>query len=217
MMIASFSGPRFAGAFSGFGAASPAVEKLQQVLKAYAQVSGNTMADPGTVDGIVGVKTRMAIQAVLPYLTGKISSTVATALTVAITAASMSPSAAAQIDQAITQYASQLTLGIAAITTYRAATAPQTAPTATTPPSPTAALPTVNTAISTARRAGTLQALQSQVATLAPGINPSSPTAADRYGFLPGSSATWYKTWWGMSLIGVGAVSLLVLLLARRD
>jgi hypothetical protein len=46
------------------------VAELQRVLKAYVQVTGYTPADPGTVDGIVGVKTAMAVIAMLPRVPG---------------------------------------------------------------------------------------------------------------------------------------------------
>jgi len=50
--------------------ADPAVAELQRVLTAYAQVTGFAPAFPGTVDGIVGVKTTMAVAAMIPRLPG---------------------------------------------------------------------------------------------------------------------------------------------------
>lgn len=46
------------------------VAELQRVLKTYVQITGYQPADPGAVDGIIGVKTTMAVIAMLPRVPG---------------------------------------------------------------------------------------------------------------------------------------------------
>jgi hypothetical protein len=44
------------------------VAELQRVLKAYAAATGYTAADPGTVDGLVGIKTATAVAMMIPRI-----------------------------------------------------------------------------------------------------------------------------------------------------
>src|SRR5690349_14957752 len=105
MLQMTYSNPR------GFGG-SAAVEEMQTALHNYAQATGNTAADPGKVDGIVGSKTVSAVAAVLPQVASTMSGGVGAILLIGLTAATVSTTAMTEAKAKVAQYASQITAAV---------------------------------------------------------------------------------------------------------
>lgn len=178
---------------------SSAVENLQRALKAYAQTSGNVMADPGSVDGVIGSKTMTAVQAVLPVIAGKINRTLASALQIALPLAAMDPATMERSKQLVEQLAPEMTVALLALTA-QTVVSPPTAP--TSPATGIRKIPGIDPRF-----------LNFQNQTVVPGASPVMPPAATPDGYpAPMPFGPWYKTWWGLSVIGIGAVSSLILL-----
>jgi hypothetical protein len=107
------------------------VAELQRVLKAYVQLTGYAPADPGTVDGIVGARTAMAVIAMLPRVPGMPEEIRALAPVMALLLATADGQK--QAYGIITRNAGTISKGIIALEAYRIGSG------ATTPPTPTAA------------------------------------------------------------------------------
>lgn len=112
--------------------ADSSVAELQRTLKAYAQLSGYTPADPGPVDGIVGMKTALAVLMVVPRIP-KVPDEIKAI-------AALGPLALSNDDmrdsvfKAITRYAGYISAAIIAAQAYQAV---NNAGGPTTPPTPT--------------------------------------------------------------------------------
>lgn len=178
---------------------SASVENLQRALKGYAQVTGNALLDPGVIDGVIGPKTLQAVSAVLPHIVNSINKTLSTALIVTLPLVAADPGMKDKATRAIEQAAPEMTAAIIALTVKA------TTGSAPTPPK----LPQFQ-----------FQPIKATFIT--PNALPSStgstpgaglPVGPDPYGsMMPGDP--WYKTWWGMTAIGLGAVSAIVVALS---
>ncbi len=113
--------------------ADSSVAELQRTLKAYAQLSGYAPADPGPVDGIVGMQTALAVLMVVPRIP-KVPDEIKAI-------AALGPLALSNDDmrtnvfKAITSYAGYISAAIIAAQAYQAvnnAGGPTTPPTTTT-------------------------------------------------------------------------------------
>lgn len=110
-MLQAYVMPRVLGLHGyGLGAASTAIKALQQALQSYAATTNYPLANPGPIDGFMGLQTRNAVLNILPRLP-KLPSAVKTVLSFGV-AASIIPDVAAQIDSIITQYAVEITTAI---------------------------------------------------------------------------------------------------------
>lgn len=103
---------------------SAQVEGLQSALKSLAQAANWPAADPGPIDGVVGVKTLTAVNAVINNVQ-EIPSTVRTALTVVLALAMTDAESRAKAFELVATYASELTTAITvAIARYSGANPP---------------------------------------------------------------------------------------------
>lgn len=108
------------------------VAELQRVLTTYAQITGFTPANPGPVDGIVGIKTTLAVVAMLPRVPGLPSEVTAMAPVIALLLATTDGQK--QAFGLIQRNASTISRAIIALEAYRIGTAsgtPGTTPTTT--------------------------------------------------------------------------------------
>lgn len=155
------------------------VAELQRVLKTYAQITGYTPADPGVVDGVIGIKTTMAVIAIVPRVPGLPSEVTAMVPVMALMLAA--EDTRTQVFNLIKRNASLITKAIIALEAYRVGTGTGTAPPATTP-------------TSTSIKAGTLWQ---------PGANPyaattmtaTAPMVYTSGGAIPGdpTRAIWFR------------------------
>jgi len=175
---------------AGLGAASPAITNLQNALVALAQASGRPAINPGQVDGLLGPKTMMALAAGLQAAAEKIPKD--TAATVASAALALGATTTQAIN-AVNTYAPQLTLII------KAATVAYT--TGLVKPNTPAPVDDRFTKFATMNiqrlPAGSYNANTDAGAGPGAGISLATP---------------WYKTWWGIGSLAVGAVALFILL-----
>lgn len=154
------------------------VAELQRVLKTYVQITGYTPADPGTVDGIVGIKTVMAVVAMLPRVPGLPSEI--RALAPVISLMLVTDDGRAQAFNLVKSNAGTISKAIIALEAYRIGTASG---------SPGA------TPTSTSIKAGTLQ-MHAAAAAVAAGMLP--PVTATGGGAIPTSpelSIWFYDVW----------------------
>jgi hypothetical protein len=94
----------------GLAGANPAVSGLQQSLKSLAQISGRPNIDPGTVDGVVGIRTMSAIVAAFGIISDKLPSEARYALQVGLIVGGQTT----QARDLVTRYASQLDMAVKA-------------------------------------------------------------------------------------------------------
>jgi hypothetical protein len=169
--------------------ADPAVAELQRVLTAYAQVTGFAPAFPGTVDGIVGVKTAMAVAAMIPRLPGMPSELVVFAPIISL--ALVTEDGRTQAFSLIKRNAGIISKAIIALEAYRLA---QGQPPAPIPPQPGGRPPSVMT--------------QWASGIIAPTQNPITP------GVSPDGTPTVLVPWWnttrGKVAIGAGVAGALL-------
>lgn len=111
------------------------VAELQRVLKAYVQITGYAPADPGTVDGIVGIKTAMAVIAMLPRVPGLPDEVRALAPVISLMLAT--EDGRSQAFGIIKRNAGTISKGIIAMEAYRVGTSSPTAPPPGTTPTST--------------------------------------------------------------------------------
>lgn len=95
--------------------ADAGVAELQQALKLYAQTTGYAPADPGEVDGIVGVKTATATLNVIPRLPGLPAEVAAIAK---LGAAALPAFGLEYVAKIITAYAGYISKAILALNVY---------------------------------------------------------------------------------------------------
>lgn len=156
---------------SDLGAASAAITQLQQALVGLAQTSGRPAINPGTIDGILGNNTMMAVAAAHQILAEKAPKDY---LVLALNTALIFGSTTSQAKAVVTSYAPQLTIAIKAATAgYATGIIPKPS---TTPPT---------------------QFLMYDAQLLTPGGGGGGAAAA--------AATPWYKTWWGIGAIAVGA------------
>lgn len=98
------------------------VAELQRVLKAYAAATGYTAADPGPVDGLVGIKTATAVALLIPRIPD-LPQAVQALAPVAIMFIAAGGDKAASVYKMIRENASTIAAGIIAMEAYRAGTA----------------------------------------------------------------------------------------------
>lgn len=109
------------------------VAELQRVLTAYAKITGFTAADPGTADGIIGMKTVLAVVSILPRVPGLPREVTMMAPMIGLMLATEDGKTAAF--KLIKSNAGLISKAIIAMEVYRtgSGSAPSPAPTATTP------------------------------------------------------------------------------------
>lgn len=183
---------------------SDTIKALQKALQGYAKIGNVPAADPGTIDGTLNPQTMIAVEAVLPQLMGRIDQTAGTALMIALPLAAVDADAEARAKAVITQIAPELTAAVIALTVNATGSKPTT-PT----PSGPVTLPANKAFWQIVQNRG--RALPpSPIAPTVPGGVPSPDQLP-----MPPMTVPWYKTWWGLTAIGVGAVSLLILAVRR--
>lgn len=96
------------------------VTELQRVLTAYAQVTGYTPANPGPIDGIVGLRTAMAVIAMLPRVPGIPSEVTSLAPVLSLMLAT--EDGKAQVFGLIRRNATSISRAVIATEAYRVAT-----------------------------------------------------------------------------------------------
>jgi hypothetical protein len=108
------------------------VAELQRVLKAYVAATGYTAADPGTVDGLVGIKTATAVAMMIPRIPDLPQTVRAMGPVILMLLAT--DDGRANVYKMIRENASAIAGGIIAMEAYRAsaATNSTSAPAATT-------------------------------------------------------------------------------------
>ena len=97
------------------------VAELQRVLKAYAAATGYTAADPGPVDGLVGIKTATAVAMMIPRIPDLPQSVRAMGPVILMLLAT--DDGRASVYKMIRENASTIAGGIIAMEAYRAGTA----------------------------------------------------------------------------------------------
>ncbi len=112
------------------------VAELQRTLKAYAEITGFAGADPGTVDGVVGMKTATAVINVVPRLPSLPSEVRVLFGPVALLAL-MDSQLREQAFRQIRSNATTISRAIIALEVYRAAQASTAQPGTPVPKSPT--------------------------------------------------------------------------------
>lgn len=90
-------------------AASPSVKELQQTLTDLSAQTGQSMINPGPIDGVVGTKTRLAVSQALAYVGPKLPSHLKY-LGVGVAAAAVV--GGSSVDTYIHDYASQISAAI---------------------------------------------------------------------------------------------------------
>ena len=114
--------------------ADSSVAELQRTLKAYATLSGYAPADPGTVDGIVGMQTALAVLMVVPRIPKVPDEIKAIALLGPL--ALSNDDMRTQVFKTITNYAGYISAAIIAAQAYQAVNNAGGPTTTTTPPKP---------------------------------------------------------------------------------
>lgn len=114
-----------------------AVQSLQQSLKSLAQVTGRPAIDPGTVDGIVGVRTMSAIVAGFNIIAEKLPNEAKYALQVGLIVGGQTT----QAMELVTRYASQLDMAVKAAILKYATSGGASQPQPPVPASPSAPVP----------------------------------------------------------------------------
>lgn len=230
MLTLNYSGGNSLQGLRGFGlgslGGSAIVERLQTSLIGYSQATGQANANPGKADGIVGPATVNAVAAVLPAVASTMSGSTGALLQVALTAASFSSTAMAEAKKRVEQYAPQLTTAVElakvrVVGANNTNSANVTIPNLDLNPSG-GAIYAYDVKVGGYRMAKPIGVSGLGAPTyIETGISKVLPTAGSQVtlhtfqvvtGTLP-----WYETWWGLTSIGVGVLSIgIVTLMAIR-
>jgi len=179
----------FSSGVAGLGAASAQITALQQALLALSQASGKPAINPGPIDGILSNQTMMAVAAGLQTAAAKIPQDTVMKI---VSAALALGATTTQAKTTVTNYAVSITTVIKAATVaYATGLVKGSTGTAVLPPP--VVIDPANIDWGTAK-----------------------PASAITSFLTPTASTPWYKQWWGIALIAVGALGAYKLLTAPK-
>lgn len=200
---------------------NPKVKQLQQALTTYARVTGFSAANPGAIDGVVGIQTISAVIAMIPLIP-KLPDTVK-AIAPLGPLILINSDARARATKFITDNADKITNGIIGLAAYQAGTGRLPVPVGpgnvgpggggTIMPSTTIffldrkrrvyriAVPSATGLFGV--HGGNLGASYTEVAPSSTRPNGTEVTKTD---FLT-ATGQWYATWWGIGILALGGAA----------